>query len=66
MTPNPGWFKSSKSGPWSDNCVEVRFSEDRESVSVRDSKNRDGGIQVYTRGEWKAFLGGVREGEFDL
>jgi hypothetical protein len=35
-------------------------------VAVRDSKNPDGPKLVFTPSEWKAFLGGVRTGEFDL
>lgn len=54
--------KSSKSGPYSDNCVEVAFVDG--GVAVRDSKDR-GPVQVYTDAEWSAFVEGVRAGEFD-
>jgi hypothetical protein len=53
--------KSTKSGPYSDNCVEVAFIEG--GVAVRDSKDR-GPVQVYTAAEWDAFVEGVRAGEF--
>lgn len=34
-------------------------------VAVRDSKDPDGPKLLFTRDEWKAFVGGVRAGEFD-
>jgi len=45
-------------------CVEVAVLEDR--VVVRDAKDRAGPVLVFTPSEWEAFVGGVREGEFDL
>jgi hypothetical protein len=33
---------------------------------VRDSKDPTGPILRFTREEWAAFLGGAKEGEFDL
>jgi hypothetical protein len=56
------WHKSSKSG--TNSCVEVAILQGR--VAVRDSKDRDGGMLFFTLSEWNAFIGGVREGEFDL
>jgi Domain of unknown function (DUF397) len=32
---------------------------------VRDSKDPAGGVLVFTRAEWLAFLGGAKDGEFD-
>lgn len=58
------WFKSSLSGPLTDNCVEVAFAGDL--IGVRDSKNREGGVLVFTKTEWKAFVEGVKLSEFDL
>jgi hypothetical protein len=55
------WKKSSRSTH--DNCVEVAFLNGQ--VRVRDSKNR-GPVLKFTTGEWEAFTGGVRDGEFDL
>jgi Domain of unknown function (DUF397) len=46
------------------NCVEVR--QIGEAVQVRNSKFPDGPLISYTTTEWKAFLSGAREGEFDL
>jgi len=34
-------------------------------AAVRDSKDPDGPKLVFTRAEWVAFLGGVKDGEFD-
>jgi len=33
---------------------------------VRDSKDPNGPILRFTREEWSAFVGGTKEGEFDL
>lgn len=57
------WRKSSLSS--TGNCVEVaRLEEGR--IGVRDSKDRSGPALVFTPGEWDAFIGGVKGGEFDL
>ena len=58
------WRKSSASGPYSDNCVEVAFVGD--AIAVRDSKNPAGPVLLFTQGEWDAFVGGAKDGEFDL
>jgi hypothetical protein len=57
------WKKSVRSGGNSDNCVEVAFVGD--AIAVRDSKNPTGGVLIYTQAEWDAFVGGVKDGEFD-
>jgi hypothetical protein len=57
------WRKSTRSGSEGD-CVEVAFLDD--VVAVRDSKHRDGAVLVFTRSEWVAFVGGAKDGEFDL
>ncbi|MFL6073578.1 MAG: DUF397 domain-containing protein [Mycobacteriales bacterium] len=58
------WHKSSLSGDNQPSCVEVAF--DGDAVLVRDSKDRDGPVLRFTPDEWVAFLGGVRNGEFQL
>ena len=58
------WRKSTRSGPWTDNCVEVAFIDG--TVAVRDSKDPTGPVLVFTPGEWDAFVDGAKEGEFDL
>lgn len=46
-------------------CVEVAPLADG-NVALRDSKEQDGSVLVFTPSEWAAFTAGVREGEFDL
>jgi hypothetical protein len=58
------WRTSTRSGPYSDNCVEVAFVCD--AVAVRDSKNRSGSVLLFTLQEWDAFVSGAKDGEFDL
>jgi hypothetical protein len=54
--------KSSFSG--ANGCVEVAIQDD--GVAVRDSRNREGAVLEISRGDWVAFLRGVKAGEFDL
>jgi hypothetical protein len=58
------WRKSNRSGPYSDNCVEVAFVDS--AIAVRDSKNATGPVLLFTQAEWDAFVGGAKDGEFDL
>jgi Domain of unknown function (DUF397) len=45
-------------------CVEVAVIGD--VVAVRDSKDPSGSVLVFRPHEWSAFVGGVKDGEFDL
>jgi hypothetical protein len=47
------------------NCIEVEGLPEG-WVAVRDSKDRDGPVLQFNPTEWRAFLAGVRGGEFDL
>jgi len=58
------WQKSSRSGPNSDNCVEVAFVDD--AIAVRDSKDPSGPALLFTAAEWDAFVVGAKDGEFDV
>src|SRR5215469_16822789 len=59
----PCWVKSSLSLA-NGNCVEVAGMPDG-GVGVRNSRDTGGPVLRFTPGEWHAFLGGVRNGEFD-
>jgi hypothetical protein len=57
------WHKSSYSNGQS-SCVEVASLPD--VVAVRDTKDRNGPALGFTPDEWRAFVQGVKAGEFDL
>lgn len=57
------WIKSSLSS-YNGNCVQVAGLAG-DTIRVRDSKNPRGGVLSFTQAEWDAFIGGVRNGEFD-
>ena len=57
------WVKSSLSFA-NGNCVEVASLPGGE-IGVRNSRDPGGLILRFTPDEWKAFVGGVRNGEFD-
>lgn len=61
--PGAVWRKSARSGM--NGCVEVAFVDDGR-VAVRDSKDRQGPALTFTPVEWRAFVGSVHDGEFDL
>lgn len=47
-------------------CVEVGGSETGGNIVVRDSKDKAGPTLTFTPAEWRAFIAGVKDGEFDL
>ena len=59
----PRWVKSSLSFA-NGNCVEVS-DQPGGTIGVRNSRDRGGPVLRFTPDEWQAFLGGVRNGEFD-
>lgn len=64
QTPGPFWVKSSLSYA-NGNCVEVASLSQGE-IGVRNSRDSAGPVLRFTPDEWHAFLGGVRNGEFDM
>jgi hypothetical protein len=59
----PFWIKSSLSFA-NGNCVEVADLPGG-GVGVRNSRDTKGAVLRFTPDEWHAFIGGVRNGEFD-
>jgi len=57
------WFKSTRSG---DNgaCTEVK--DEGDLIYLRDSKDPTGPVVGFTRAEFRAFIEGVKGGEFDM
>jgi hypothetical protein len=58
------WRKSQASNASGGECVEVAFAE--HAVFIRHSQNTAGPVLSFSYSEWKAFLIGARNGEFDL
>lgn len=56
------WHKSSLSTDT--NCVEMAQVDGY--VAIRDSKNPDKSALIFTKDEWRAFVGGVHQNEFDV
>lgn len=60
------WRKSSRSGG-NDNCVEFAVAADGTGVGLRDSKaGPDGAIIDLDPAGYRAFIDGVKSGDFDL
>jgi hypothetical protein len=62
-TKSDTWVKSSLSFA-NGNCVEVADLSGSE-IGVRNSRDSAGPVLRFTPDEWHAFIGGVRNGEFD-
>lgn len=61
--PVTSWTKSSLSHV-NGNCVEIADLSDGQ-VGMRHSKDVTGPVLGISPSEWVAFLGGIRNGEFD-
>ena len=64
QTPEPEFRKSTFST--NGDCVEVATNPSTDEVFVRDSKSPDGPQHQFTKSEWRAFIAGVRDGQFDV
>ena len=58
------WRKSSHSGGASNACIEFAPLPDG-MIAMRNSRDPDGALLVFTRREIAAMMAGVRDGEFD-
>ena len=58
------WRKSGRSNA-SGNCVEVARLPENGGVAIRNSRNPEGPALVFTADEIAAFVGGIRDGDFD-
>jgi hypothetical protein len=57
------WHKSRCSSPQGE-CVEMaRLTTGQ--IAVRNSRHPDGPALIYTQAEMDAFIGGVKDGDFD-
>jgi uncharacterized protein DUF397 len=43
----------------------IRVASQNDQILIGDSKNPGGPVLSYSRGEWDAFVEGVRLGDFD-
>ena len=69
------WRKASYSGGNGGGCVEVSATHETTLAPhksgedllylMRDSKDPSGPALAFTTSEWKAFISGVKDGEFD-
>lgn len=59
------WFKSSESGN-NGGCVEVLFTPSFSQILVRDTKDPSSQPLNFTSDEWRAFIKGAKDGEFDI
>ncbi len=58
------WRKSTHSDDDTGACVEVAILDN--GYAVRNSTDPDGPVLYFTPAEWDAFVGGAKDGEFDL
>jgi hypothetical protein len=58
------WRTSTHGGPDGDGRVEGAFAGD--AIAGRDATNPAGPAPIFTAAEWDAFVGGAKDGEFDI
>lgn len=59
-TPSGSWFL----GKWGSLCVSVKISDD--CVRVRNTGDKEKATAVFSHEEWKVFVAGVKNGEFEV
>lgn len=57
------WFTPRRSSN-GNTCVETKFTDD--AVYVRNNTRPDGGTATFTHEEWRVFVAGVRDGDYDI
>jgi hypothetical protein len=62
--PPLAWQKSRRSNA-NGNCVELARLVDDTGVAVRNSRDPEGPVLIYTRDEIVAFVLGAKDGDFD-
>ncbi len=60
--PADAWQKPHRSGPVSDNCLEIAHLGD--AWALRDSTVEDSPVIVLTDGEMQAFAGSAADGQY--
>jgi hypothetical protein len=65
------WRKSTFDSGEDPSCIEIAVVPGSKEgsdyvVAMRDGKNPDGPVLIFTPDEWRAFTAGVQDGEFDL
>jgi hypothetical protein len=61
---NAVWRRSTRSDDDTSACVEVAVLSN--GYAVRNSTDPEGPVLFFTQAEWDAFVGGAKDGEFDL
>ena len=61
---NAVWRRSVRDAADTTACVEVAILDN--GFAVRNSIDPDGPVLFFTPAEWDAFVGGAKDGEFDL
>ena len=51
-------------GAWNNKCVAVKITDD--AVLVKDTKKADSPVLEFDHEEWKIFIDGVKNNEFNL
>jgi hypothetical protein len=64
LLPPLTWQKSRRSNP-SGNCVELAELPGGAGIAMRNSRDPEGPVLVYTPAEIAAFILGARDGDFD-